>query len=108
MSLVWKPYSVLMCNVLRDPGLQGTLPTGTTSSQRRFAASPVNTCFGGVPFMGRGVEGCEEVRVMFSLWRVFIGNFVLHRFPVLGCDDEINEQVNLPACRTDRHRLAED
>ena len=42
--------------------------------QRRFAASPVYTCFTGVPFVGRGVEGCEapalvneEVRVMFSL-----------------------------------------
>jgi len=41
--------------------------------QRRFAASPVYTCFAGAPFVGRGVEGWEalapvkeEARVMFN------------------------------------------
>lgn len=45
------------------------------------------TCFAGAPFVGRGVEGWEapapvkeEARVMFSLWSVFIGNFVLCGF----------------------------
>ena len=45
--------------------------------QRRFAASPVNNCFARVPLTGRGVEGWEGVRLMFNLWIVFIGNFVL-------------------------------
>ena len=47
--------------------------------ERRFAAGPVNTCFAGVQFRGRGVEGWEVVRLMFNLWNVFIGNLVLYR-----------------------------
>ena len=39
----------------------------------------MNTCFAGVPSIGRGEEGWEGVRVMFNLWSVFIGNFVLYQ-----------------------------
>ena len=45
------------------------------------------TCFAGAPFVGRGVDGCEELapvkeeaRVTFNLWSVFIGNFVLYGY----------------------------
>jgi len=47
----------------------------------------VYTCFAGAPFVGRGVDGCEELapvkeeaRVTFNLWSVFIGNFVLYGY----------------------------
>lgn len=36
----------------------------------------------------RGVEGWEGVRVMFNLWSVFIGNFVLYWFVIEGCCEE--------------------
>jgi len=80
MTIVWNAH----CN----PVLQGLLTdwlrifkkrgasfaVGRPKHQRRFVASPVYTCFAGVPFVGRGVEGCdapalvnEEARVMFNL-----------------------------------------
>jgi len=110
-SAALRRYINHVANGLETQGFAPALPR----LQRRFAASPVYTCFAGDPFVGRGVEGCEapapvneEARVIFSLWSVFIGNFVLYGVVMKCCQDGGMEWVDLPACRADRHRLTKD